>query len=251
MFEPLDIDALIDSVDGERARAAAAIQAHRRRKLVTDSQERRSKMATPIQAHARGMLARQHATREGSLVHRVRRASSDLIDFTRSLCLELTELTEPAPSPATPGAASAITGDAQLLSDFSVTPQQLRTLPLESPSSAPATPLARATRPRPRDDASCCSCLTRNGGGGGPLFRLPWAGPAFGAVSSSVFDTPMLDRLLTAHRFRWTTGLDSDSAYPYKPYDNILSPAFYARSPHGSQASHRSMGSVRSHRSIL
>ena len=259
-----DIDALIESVDDERARAAAAMEV---------DEERRSKMATPIQAHARGMLARQHATRqEDSLAQKARRASAGLVDFTRSLYLELTELTDPAPpavaaSPAVPPAAASLTGGAQLLSDLSPTPQQLRTLPLETPS-APATPLARATRPRPRDEASCCSCLTRNGGGGAPLFsgaplfgggpqfRLPWASPAFGA-GSSAFDTPILDRLLTAHRFRWTTGLDSDSAgYQYKPYgdqvvNNILSPRFFVQSPHGSQASHRSMGSVRSQRSIL
>ena len=258
-----EIDALIESVDDERARAAAALEV---------DEEQRSKMATPIQAHARGMLSRrQHAThQEGSLVQKARRASAGLVDFTRSLYLELTELTDPAPpavaaSTAVPPAAdSALTGGAQLLSDLSPTPQQLRTLPLETPS-APATPLARATRPRPRDEASCCSCLTRGGAplfsgvplfGGAPQFRLPWASPAFGA-GSSAFDTPMLDRLLTAHRFRWTTGLDSDTAgYQYKPYgdqvvNNILSPRFFVQSPHGSQASHRSMGSVRSQRSIL
>ena len=162
-----DIDALIESVDDERARAAACMDVN---------EERRSKMATPIQAHARGMLARRNTTREeSSLVQKARRASAGLVDFTRSLYLELTELTDPAPPPAVaaspavpPAAASALTGDAQVLSDSSPTPQQLRTLPLESPS-APATPLARATRPRPRDEASCCSCLTRNGGGA-PLF---------------------------------------------------------------------------------
>ena len=85
---------------------------------------------------------------------------------------------------------------------------------------------------------------------GAPQFRLPWASPAFG---SSAFDTPMLDRLLTAHRFRWTSGLDSDSAaYPGdQVVNNILSPRFFVQSPHGSQASHRSMDSVRSQRSIL
>lgn len=247
----LDVDALLDSVDGERDQAAATIQAHRRRKSVMDSQERRSKMATPIQAHARGMLARQHAARqESSLVHKVRRASAGLMDFTQSLYLDITELTGSAPPAASPSA--------------SPTPQQLRTLPLESPPTAPATPLARAARPRPRDDASCCSCLSRNGGVGGPLFRLPWASPVFG-TGSSTFDTPMLDRLLTAHRFRWTAGPDSDTDYLHKSFDNVLSPGFFARSPYGSQASaaslhaslaslqasHRSMSSSRSQRSIL
>ena len=80
-----DIDALIESVDDERARAAAAMEV---------DEERRSKMATPIQAHARGMLARQHATRqEDSLAQKARRASAGLVDFTRSLYLELTEPT--------------------------------------------------------------------------------------------------------------------------------------------------------------
>ena len=52
-----DIDALIESVDDERARAAAGTDV---------DEERRSKMATPIQAHARGMLARRNTTREES-----------------------------------------------------------------------------------------------------------------------------------------------------------------------------------------
>ena len=87
-----DIDALIESVDDERARAAAGMDV---------DEERRSKMATPIQAHARGMLARRNTTREeSSLVQKARRASAGLVDFTRSLYLELTELTDPAPAPA-------------------------------------------------------------------------------------------------------------------------------------------------------
>ena len=74
-----DIDALIESVDDERARAAAGMDV---------DEERRSKMATPIQAHARGMLARRNTTREeSSLVQKARRASAGLVDFTRSLYL--------------------------------------------------------------------------------------------------------------------------------------------------------------------
>ena len=182
----LDVEELLQSIDAERARAAAKIQAMHKRKVVMADHARLHAMATPIQARARGMLSRKQQQRERSLPYKMRRASRELMDMTQSLFKP--------PEPAPPMAPSPPNS----------TPQ-LRTLPLKTP-----TPTAASFQPR--DSLCSCSCLSRAGRAGSSApFVLPWQSSN---SSSNAFDTPILTRLLTQHRFKWSSGLDSTPGRP-------------------------------------
>ena len=239
----IDVDDLLNEIDAERSNAAAVIQAHRKRKLTMDNNAVMSDQATKIQARFRGKQSRDAAKAEHSLAGKAKRASRQLLGLVMpSVANERvgaqrasasdgrkpskTTKTTPATVPATTMATPATR---PLPPQEPATTPALQTLPLDTPttSSPPAAPPSRAPR---REIVPFCPCLSRAGERRWNALDAP----------SGAFDMPVLSRYLAALMRGDLPPTPRDTAALLSPRElelrtrTIMSPTFYAPSPHGT-----------------